>query len=244
MEEKKFSEKDLCDKAIKAVDGTECRVFPEYENWDLVITRGKIILGLQAKLTLNVKAIAQTIESSGAHFKGILVYDYKLKLNDPYITILNKLKIILFSYYPKPNEIRLLNTRFSYRRFVDLNWLLPWRHKNIVPLTIPDFNYITDAGVPSPRKVSTNNVNLVRLELFALEQPDRCLTLAQIRSFGFYRVPRQYFFYDWEKRLWRLDDRFSPSKDYPHIAAGILESKKNAELLQNGILGDTGNKPD
>jgi hypothetical protein len=221
----KFTENDLCNLFIKEFVGTEFRIFPEYHDWDLVFTRGKVILGVQAKLTLNVKAIAQTILCDGAHFKAILVNEYKPKLLDPYIIILNELKIMLISL--NHGKFNILN---GYNRGYDLKWLFKWRHRPSVALSIPNFNYSTNAGVASPRRVSLNNINLVKLELFALTQPLHRVTLDQIRSFGFDRVPRQYFFYEWDSRMWQLDEMHSASRDYPHIAAGILGNKQN-ELL-------------
>lgn len=222
----KVSEHDLCNRLITAFDGTEFRVFAEYENWDLVVTRGKVILGIQAKLTLNVKAIAQTIRGVGVHFKAILVNNYKTRLNDPYLTILTELKILLINcqFINGQYKFSLVN---DYRHAYNLQWLYKWRHHPGVPLTIPDFDYTTRAGVASPNRVTENNINLVKLEKFALTQPLHRVTLAQVRDFGFYRVPRRYFFYEWDSRMWQLDEMYSASKDYPHIAAGIEESQKN-----------------
>lgn len=227
-----FSEHDLCTEFISLLEGTEFRVFPEYQDWDIVLTRGNIRIGIQAKLKMNAKALAQTIRAGGVDFKIILTKSYpiKLKAKDDWLAICNALNILIIS---KSNNIKgmpflLVNSYWEYNREKRLGWLFDWRHSNPKPLVIPDFDYETKAGVPSPHKVTERNVNLVKLEMYARSRPGGFVSLKEIRSFGFYRVPRMYFYYTLSNRMWHLQahPKFWPSTDYPHIAAGLQERRK------------------
>jgi hypothetical protein len=59
---KKFaSEKRLCDNLISEAEKRNFIAYPEQGNWDIVLVRNKIQIGVQAKLRPNLKVLAQTL---------------------------------------------------------------------------------------------------------------------------------------------------------------------------------------
>jgi hypothetical protein len=207
-------EKDLCDLLKSEAEQLGFRYFAEYEDWDAVLVRDRVIIGVQAKLKMNNKAIAQCLRAGGVHLKVIVTNDHKLTLNDDWNIILDNLRILHISY---TNGFHIINNINPYKNM----WLLKYKRRIKKPLRIPSFDYYTPSGVPGPRKVSERNINMVRLELLALQQ-NGLITLQDARRYGLDRVSRYYYDYLWKEKKWKLrEPPFRASLDYPHIAAGL-----------------------
>jgi hypothetical protein len=210
-----MKESELCELLKTEAEQFGFRYFPEYEDWDGVLVRKNVVIGIQAKLKMNAKALSQTLKAGGVHLKVILTNDYKLTLNDDWNVILDALRILHISY--NNGMFHIINNINPYK----YGWLFKYKRRVKKVLRIPSFDYYTPSGVPGPRKVTERNINLVRLELLAL-QHGGTITLADARRYGLERIPRYYYEYDWKKKQWCLKPSpMRASIDYPHIAAGI-----------------------
>ena len=210
-----MKESELCELFIKDAEQFGFRSFGEYEDWDIVLARHNIIVGVQAKVNMNVKAITQTIKARGVDFKVIITDNYQFKIGDDWSIVTNALRILHLTHFD--SGFHLVNNVNTY----NLYWLRKFRMKPKTKLKIPNFDYYTPSGVPGPRKVTERNISIVRLEVMALQRG--FVTLADARALGLERVPRYYFDYEWMKRIWTLKPSpFRPSDDYPHIAKGLL----------------------
>lgn len=210
------TEKELCDKFISYVTELGFEVFPEFEDWDLVLRRNNVIVGVEAKLQRNMHLIKQIAEKNDVHIKVALFpfirYHLSNSEND-WFFIARKLKIL-----PVYVDFDRIGIHW------DVRGLFYYRNHPKHLLKLPEFKYQTDAGVPSPHKVNNNNINLVKVELFALENGGE-LTLEQIRSFGFKRAPWSFEF-NWPTRKWRLRPFvYTFMNKYPHILKGLQENK-------------------
>lgn len=224
-----MNEKDLCDQLIKQATAFGFDYYPEYAGWDILLTYRRMIFGVQAKMDLNIKLLSQAVELGGVHFHVVLfdtVSDKKFKEFSP---ILEKLKLLPLTVISRWNDDTsnsedVLGPPFYFNYNWHSNWLMPYLHRPKKLIEIPDFHYDTPAGVRSPRQVSQHNINLVKLELMALKQ-NEYVSLAQIRAHGFRSVPKYYYEYDWNRKLWRLrPPKWRASKDYPHIAEGLAKN--------------------
>lgn len=216
-----MNEKDLCDILIQEAEPLGFDVYPEYAGWDLLLTYRRLIFGVQAKLDLNIKLLSQAVELGGVHFHVILYPMVSSRKQNEYAPILRELKLIQLNaveqYYTK--EWKLFFPA-GFRNY-GYNWLVPYLHRPKRLVEIPDFHYSTPAGVRSPRQVSQYIINVCKLEAFALKQ-NEYVSLAQIRAHGFRNVPKQYYEYDHNRKLWRLrPPKWRASKDYPHVASGL-----------------------
>ena len=206
------TEKELCDIFISYVKELGFNVYPEYQDWDIVIERNGHIVGVEAKLSKNLHLLTQLLSKDNVHFKVALIPFETFKLKQPvddWIFIAKRLKILPVMVDKSVRFHWNVKNLFYYR----------WHPRKL--LKIPDFHYNTPAGVPAPRKVTERNINFVKLELFALENNNR-IKQVDAKRFGFDRVPRWYYTFSWKDSYWYLDPFHRASKDYPHILKGIL----------------------
>jgi len=219
-----LSENDLCNFFISHVKELRFDVFSEYKGWDIVLHRNNVIIGVEAKLETNLHLLAQLCQKDDVNFKVALLpqvfsFSKNQSVND-WILIARRLKIL-----PVFVDMKQSMNKYPISFYHGTRNLFYYRHRPKQLLKLPDFHYEVDAGVPSPRKVSGRNIALVKLEIFAVEQGGY-VSLGQIRSFGFRQPPREYYEYDWDKKMYRILNMRRASKDFPHIMAGIRESLK------------------
>lgn len=213
------TENELCNVLISHAQQFGFRHHAEYSDWDLVLSRGKLVIGVEAKLKRNMHLLVQLSQKNNVHLKVALLplsFVVRDKTVDDFKFLCRKLRIIPVLVQSDRNLIVEINKRdlFYYR----------WKPKNL--LKLPEFDYENKAGVKAPRKVSERNISLVQLEFFARKR-NGFVSLAEIRAFGFDRAP-WCFDYNWTYHLWQLGPEFRwPSKQFPHIAKGILEHEKS-----------------
>lgn len=210
-----MKESELCELLRIEAEQHGFKYFPEYQNWDAVLIRNNAIFGIQAKVDMKAKAIAQTIKATGVHYKVVVTDNYRMKIGDDWSVITNALKIIHLTHFN--NSFHLVNNVNTFNP----RWLLKFRFRPRKLITIPDFQYYTPSGVPSPRLVTERNIAFVRLELLALEKG--FVTHADAKSLGLERVPRYFFDYEWRTKRWLLKPvKLRPSDSYPHIYQGLI----------------------
>lgn len=172
MKEKPFkTEADLCAAFIDWAKREGWTIYPETAGWDIVLVdKDGRQLGVEAKLTLNLKVISQALkgsiwsESKGPDFRAILVPEMQ---NDAIETILAVVGLSCF--IPHQEHYRRDEPqRWRFQRYDE------WRHdmhdwNPSERCALPDFIPDVLAGVPSPRTLSPWKVGalrvLARLEL-------------------------------------------------------------------------------
>ena len=199
-----MTEKELCDLVSLQAEDYGFRVFPEYEGWDIVLERKGIIFGLQAKLELNKKVIAQCLSKDNVHFKAIILPE------KPKAGFDKDLEIIAYSL--KLMVYFLDGENFSFGGLV--NNLLEYRLKPYKLLKVPDFDYKLPAGVRAPRTVSEKRIALCKLEQICLAKG--FITFRDARDLGIW-IPNIYFRYDKNRRIWFIRNNIRPSNLWPHI---------------------------
>lgn len=214
------SEHELVEIFIKHVKELGFQVFEEYSDWDLVLERDGFIVGCEAKLQTNMHLLVQLAEKDKVHFKIAILpfrYDKSQKMQD-WVFLARKLKILPVMVDTSPGIERPLSIHWHVRN------LFYYRQHPKKILKLPDFEYHVEAGVPAPHKVNQRNINFVRLELYAREHNNR-IKLIDARNFGFDRVPRFFYIYNFKTGYWDIDTLHLASKEYPHIYKGLIESR-------------------
>jgi len=207
-------ESEICDNFIEYAKNFNFQNFNEYEGWDFILVRGNCIVGVQAKVDLNWDVVRQATELDNVHFKVILYNNTveNKEMSKNFTVISKKLKLI---------RIQQIDNQFQ---FVDIK---SWKHFFLVRhrpkqlLIIPDFKYDNPAGVPAPRKVTDNNIRLVKLDIFCDKQGG-WLTTNQFKQFGFTRIPKYYYHFNFLDKKWYKDPNHNASLDYKHITKGLL----------------------
>ena len=219
------SENDLCNTFIKHVKELGFNCYSEYQNWDIVIERNGVIIGVEAKLTKNLHLLKQLTEKNDTHFKvALLPLSFNQTSSEKdWIFLARKLKIL-----PVMVVDPAKNKPGTYSKPIKIYWevknLFYYRHRPKYLLKLPDFNYDVSAGIPSPIKVNSKNIAFVKLEHYALEHGGS-ITLDDAKSFGFARVSKFFYDYNWNTGRWDLNKNNMASKVYPHIEAGLRGNK-------------------
>ena len=219
-----MNENEMCNIFLSYVHELGFESWNEFENWDIVLRRGKIVIGVEAKLERNLHLLRQLSDKDNVNFKLALVpllFDNRRQNIIDWIIIAQKLKILLVQVadptkFSKAKPVQIYE---DYSQFGRQN-LFYYRHRPKHLLKLPDFTYENPAGVPAPRSVTTRNIALVKLEIFALER-DGYVTLDECRQFGFRRAPWS-FSYDWGRKMWKIRAPiYRGITTYPHIYSGL-----------------------
>jgi hypothetical protein len=193
-----ITEKELCDCFSEYAKSYGWVVYPENGNWDLLLVRNKIQIGVQSKLKPNMKVITQTIPDNyneeGPHYRAVLISNKNKKsfrhasnknkksfryisnksfrhASDEFIKLCQYLKILIFV----KNSYRNIwldsdHNKYKIRKFYDnINFKhYRWKTKKLV--WVPPYIPNLEAGVRSPKKVSKYKVLVCRLELLEYEK--------------------------------------------------------------------------
>jgi len=206
-----YTEAELCEEIKREALANNARVFSEFNTWDLVLVFRDIIIGVQAKLQLNVKVIAQCLQSDDVHFKIIcLLNEPRLDKDDDLLTIADRLKLAIFVFSEKNNCFYIFGKKRNIFYF---------RQKPNKLLRVPDFSYNLPAGIRAPKKMSEKAIAYCRLEKIVREKG--CFTFLDAQKLGLEKIPNLFFRYDLSRRCWILREHYFPSKLYPHIWKNI-----------------------
>jgi hypothetical protein len=145
MSKKKISESDLCKLFADKARLIGWTIYPEQYDWDILMIKNNTQVGVQAKLTLNVKVLEQTIPSfnsyTGPDFRAILVPEN----TSP--KICQSLGIVVFTPEGKIDE--LLTD--------ELNWFPESRYQE------PKYESGSIAGSPSPVRLTDWKIKALKI---------------------------------------------------------------------------------
>lgn len=165
--EKNFStEAELCEAFTAWAKVRGYTVYPETAGWDmLLVDKDGIQTGIQAKMDLNLKVIAQALsegwyrETNGPDHRAVLV-PFTREGVEP---ILARCGLGIFT--PSDTKYTVDESRHGLKWKFDPNWgtcpLFDWNPTT--RCTLPDFIPDVPAGVPSPRTLSPWKVGALRV---------------------------------------------------------------------------------
>lgn len=230
--EKNFAtEAELCEAFAAWAKVRGYTVYPETAGWDmLLVDKDGIQIGIQAKMDLNLKVIAQALsegwyhESRGPDHRAVLV-PFEREGIEP---ILARCGLGLFvprsAIYTADEGIHGLKWKFDH------DWgtvpLFDWNPS--VRCTLPDFVPDVPAGVPSPRTLSPWKVGALRV--LAILEVQGFVTRNDVRDCK--NDPRRWCASDgWLAQLgngrWgRADKTPNLGEQHPEIYAQILAEQR------------------
>lgn len=211
-----MTEEDICNTVIKVAEEYGFTVYPETSKYDFILQRGKIIIGCQAKLTINLKSLVQCVQNGvDTHFR-FLVYN-----QEPDGDLREQLKILMRELKIVPVLADDEGTNFE--AVINSKAILMYRLRPKKTVFLPDKPIVTRAGVRSPRQISEYNVNLVKLQIKCERRG--YVNIQHAYELGMTRIPTKYFQYDKVKGGWVLKPNVKkPGQIYPHIYE-ILNAK-------------------
>lgn len=132
------SEAELCDTFADKATEAGWTVYPECDDWDLLLVRGDVQVGVQAKLRANIYVLYQAVAhynparpAKGPLFHAVLIGG---KISLEFADIARRLNLLILSPYQAPP---ILNPH-----------VYGWAHNK--PAWIPPYVPDLPAGVPSP----------------------------------------------------------------------------------------------
>jgi hypothetical protein len=168
------NESALCDSFMQRCTRYGWSAYPETGDWDILLVRDDIQIGVQAKLRLNVRVLEQCILKGapnyrrGPHYRAILVPRQK-----HYPTaLLAKLKLLCFS--DDNYNHALLREPHGLSRMSNYDW------RPIVPEWLPEVIPQVPAGAPAPLQLT--KWKQAAMQLFARAEVQGYVTSADIKQ--------------------------------------------------------------
>lgn len=187
---KKFRlESDLCDYFMGLARDSNWQVYPEQNDWDMIIVRNKIQVGIQAKLIANNDVLLQALpklpyKKIGPHYRAVLISGYRGRTvkarnenRKDFYALANYLKLVVIDT-TLDNLIVCGPTYNFHKTGYNMGYQLNLRYYHCRPSEIewyPPFIPILPAGVPSPVKVSKWKLAVLDLREIELEKGYICL---------------------------------------------------------------------
>lgn len=166
-EERYGTESDLCQVLMERASMDGWVPYPEIEDWDVVLVRGGIQVGIQAKLRFNTKVVSQALRGlpgidenqrrhRGPHYRAIAIPLKKTSADDAY-RVGRMCRLLVIDMHRSPDLGFFAGWRHVTRdplqwRNARVNWrYYRWRPDETlwIPPAVPDI----PAGVQSPRTV-------------------------------------------------------------------------------------------
>jgi hypothetical protein len=167
---RKYSlEKDMCEELSAHAKANKWIVYPEQGDWDLLLVRNKIQVGVQAKLRPTIKLLSQALVSedvAGPHYRAVAIGNSHWQEKEDFAKIAMALKLVFIDMGVHP-EYWLHKAMYS--GFQKIPWRY-YRHFPREPLWVPPFVPKLAAGIPAPQTVSPWKVAAIKLELLAKEK--------------------------------------------------------------------------
>jgi hypothetical protein len=183
-------EADLCAAFIARAKDSGWTVFPEQNEWDFIMMKGKVQVGVQAKLKANREVLCQTLPKLpynrvGPQYRAVLVGGFTGRTRKAqyanrriFYNLAAHLKIVVFDtstdrwfrygWYRNAVNIgryRNFKHRLNYRHY-------HWKPKEIE--WVPNFEPTLAAGVPSPKTISKWKLAILDLRELELEKGFIC----------------------------------------------------------------------
>lgn len=158
------TEADLCDAFVAVAAQAGWQAYPECGNWDLLMVRDGIQVGIEAKLRCNIDVLAQAVQYSGApyvnvpqpHYRGVLVPSATFAMK----TVCASLRLHRWDH-------QWITDRYD-RGDLGLHEGYLFGSENRVEL--PEVAIQTSGGCPSPKLMSKWRINALRICILFEEQ--------------------------------------------------------------------------
>lgn len=205
---KKYTEKTLCDRFIVVASAGGYKLFSEYEGWDIVLHNPNgVVVGIQAKLRLNPKVIAQVLKRpDDVDYRMVLVNGDKQDRN--LLEICYHSKIVVLHYNFETNV-------FTFDK--NIGNIFHYRHRPNNRLELAS-DYTADAGDKSPRTFSKRKIRLVELELLA-DKNSGFVSYYEAQKLGLRSIPPYFFTFEQAQLRFKMIRR--PSVEWPHIKGAL-----------------------
>lgn len=203
-------ERDLGDIVKRHCDEHNIHYVPEYGGHDIVVQYHNIIFGIQLKLKLNVRGIAQSIETNGVDFKILLVANIPIDKD-----------LVYFCYHSKVIPMIWVGDSDNFEIIPSKNYkinLLYFRQHPNKRLKLPPYKFDIPAGSRSPLTISDWKIAVCKLAILA-KSNGGWIQKNDLYQFGLKNIPRYYFQYNSYQKRW--DMIRSPLDDYKHIAIAL-----------------------
>lgn len=179
-------EKDLCADFAAVARGDGWTVYPEQGGWDLLLVRGDLQVGVQAKKVANLEVLAQALEDDSPHYRAVLVGRYSArtrrgatKAGDVFRAVAAGARVLVFEPPSIPDfrgdRLAWGPRTGAWNRSVDGTDLIRYLTVNARGVWLPP--YVPDhlAGVPNPRTVSAFKIAACELEYVSRTRGWVCL---------------------------------------------------------------------
>lgn len=185
-----MSEQELCEQFAAAATADGWTIYPEQGSWDMLAVRGRVQLGIQAKVAASVHMLLQALpdarygEREGPHYRAVLfervvgrTANARREHRTEIYALAQHLRLLVLQS-PNPNsrwsnwlrdfpEPNLTVARLGISGRSLTRWRLDFRHYRWRPQKLvwtPPFVPNLPAGVPNPRKVSAWSLAACELE--------------------------------------------------------------------------------
>jgi hypothetical protein len=157
------SEKDMCDELIHHSNLNGWVSYPEQGNWDILLVKNNIQVGIQAKLRPNIKVLSQAIccRKEGPHYRAVAVGNSNFNEMADFHMVAAGLKLVCFDMTVSPMFWLYKSLKLPFRYY---------RHFPEKTVWLPPFVPSHDAGIKSPISVTPWKVAAVKLEMMAREK--------------------------------------------------------------------------
>ena len=221
------SENELCEAFIEIAELNGWTVYPETSNWDMLIIKDGIQIGVEAKLRANLEVISQALprrhsnhkKAAGPHYRAVLVP----KSTKHFVKACTGLGIYIFDLENVALAKRFFNTPDQYDK------IFKWETNKLCWL--PDYIPDVKAGVPSP--ISLTPWKQKALMLIAVADIKGYVTSADAKEIdiGFANFSKLYLKQTDEKEgrriKWVLKNcKKRPDKQHPRVYGEILANTK------------------
>jgi hypothetical protein len=190
------TEAAVCERLIADAKVGGWTAYPEQGDWDLLLVRRRVQVGVQAKLVGNLEVLLQALPAparpsicTGPQYRAIVVGRWPGRTpkaqqdrRNQIAALAMRLRVLVLEPpllgngnwlrggWPSPNIGRPL-WRFGQER-IDWRW---YRWRTTEPVWTPPFVPDLPAGVPAPQSVSAFQIAAVRLERLGAERGWVCL---------------------------------------------------------------------
>lgn len=230
-----MTEEELCAAFILDAEKAGWQIYPEQGNWDILLVRRGLQVGIQAKLRFCVGLLDQATQRTSQgepHYRTVLLPGLTLTDNaKKWFAVINKLKLVVLM---QP-DTRLYN-KWGWVHYYNACWAkINWRDYRWHPeksVWIPPFNPDLPAGVQSPRSVGPWQIAAILLERtcdqqgFVSVKDVKIITKGVDGNWNPYTMLNAYFKCTDElvsdggrRKKWVLKHR--PSDRYPETARGM-----------------------
>jgi len=236
-------EKDMCYELSNHAKAAGWIVYPEQCGWDLLLIRGNIQVGVQAKLRPTVKVLSQALISEhepGPHYRAVAIGNSHWQEKKDFAKVAMASKLVLIDMCVHPDYWLSEATRSELGK-------ISWRYYRHFPKEVvwtPPFVPDLEAGIPSPKTISPWKIVAIKLELVAqgkgwvsiIDAREVVQEEVPIEKIGSYprTLLQSYFTCTRETdprnkrcKRWVLKHK-KPSDQYPYVFNALEREKKNA----------------